>query len=133
MNLFDIFRSTLTDMSIVSAITSTVFIILLGFVCRKKGFFLNLLENSIESRLNSGFASTGISSFHARYQYRITDARNQCLDLGISYLYYSYSSFKTFFLSYKGDKQTTLRVLTIFGSTTFSERLSSVRFMVLSA
>ncbi len=44
MNLFDIFRSTLTDMSIVSAITSTVFIILLGFVCRKKGFFLNLLE-----------------------------------------------------------------------------------------
>lgn len=27
MNLFDIFRSTLTDMSIVSAITSTVFII----------------------------------------------------------------------------------------------------------
>ncbi|HAQ0192085.1 TPA: hypothetical protein J8D21_001126 [Enterococcus faecium] len=39
MNLFDIFRSTLTDMSIVSAITSTVFIILLGFVCRKKGIF----------------------------------------------------------------------------------------------
>lgn len=38
MNLFDIFRSTLTDMSIVSAITSTVFIILLGFVCRKRGF-----------------------------------------------------------------------------------------------
>ncbi len=27
---------------------------------------------------------------------------------------------KPFFLSYKGDKQTTLRVLTIFGSTTFS-------------
>lgn len=39
MNLFDIFRSTLTDMSIVSAITSTVFIILLGFICRKKEIF----------------------------------------------------------------------------------------------
>ncbi len=46
MNLFDIFRSTLTDMSIVSAITSTVFIILLGFICRKRKFFLNLLEKS---------------------------------------------------------------------------------------
>lgn len=39
MNLFDVFRSTLTDMSIVSAITSTVFIILLGFICRKKEIF----------------------------------------------------------------------------------------------
>lgn len=46
MNLFDIFRSTLTDMSIVSAITSTVFIILLGFICRKKEIFLDLLEKS---------------------------------------------------------------------------------------
>ena len=48
MNLFDIFPGvTLTDMSIVSAITSTVFIILLGFICRKKGnFFLDLLEKS---------------------------------------------------------------------------------------
>lgn len=46
MNLFDIFRSTLTDMSIVSAITSTVFIILLGLFVEKRKFFLNLLEKS---------------------------------------------------------------------------------------
>lgn len=39
MNLFDIFRSTLTDMSIVSAITSTVFIILLGLFVEKGDFF----------------------------------------------------------------------------------------------
>lgn len=76
MNLFDIFRSTLTDMSIVSAITSTVFIILLGFICRKRKFFWICWKNPIESCLNSGSTSTCISSFHARYQYRTLDARN---------------------------------------------------------
>ncbi len=77
MNLFDIFRSTLTDMSIVSVITSTVFIILLGFICRKKEIFSGSVgKNPIESCLNSGSTSTCISSFHARYQYRTLDARN---------------------------------------------------------
>lgn len=34
-------------------------------------------------------------------------------------LYYSHFYFKPFFLSYNKDKQDVLRVLTIFGSTTF--------------
>ncbi len=39
MHIGEVIISTMTDMNIVSAITSTVFIILLGFFCRKKGIF----------------------------------------------------------------------------------------------
>ncbi|MET3207459.1 UNVERIFIED_CONTAM: putative permease [Paenibacillus sp. PvR008] len=39
MSLLQMITSTLTDNNILSSIASTVFIILLGFFCRKKGIF----------------------------------------------------------------------------------------------
>ena len=39
MDILEIIQTTVTDMTIISAITSTVFIIMLGFFCRKKGIF----------------------------------------------------------------------------------------------
>lgn len=39
MGLVDITKKTLTDMNILSAISSTLFIILLGYFCRRKGLF----------------------------------------------------------------------------------------------
>ncbi|HAP6080982.1 TPA: AEC family transporter, partial [Enterococcus faecium] len=120
MNLFDIFRSTLTDMSIVSAITSTVFIILLGFVCRKKGIF----SESVGKILSKVVLTVALPAL--AFRAFMQDINTELLMQGINVLIWGLVIYiililvsKPFFLSYKGDKQTTLRVLTIFGSTTF--------------
>lgn len=44
MDILEIIQTTVTDMTIISAITSTVFIIMLGFFCRKKESFQLKLE-----------------------------------------------------------------------------------------
>ncbi|MBE9884559.1 AEC family transporter [Enterococcus faecium] len=120
MNLFDIFRSTLTDMSIVSAITSTVFIILLGFVCRKKGIF----SESVGKILSKVVLTVALPAL--AFRAFMQDINTELLMQGINVLIWGLVIYiililvsKPFFLSYKGDKQATLRVLTIFGSTTF--------------
>ena len=120
MNLFDIFRSTLTDMSIVSAITSTVFIILLGFICRKKEIFSESVGKILSKVVLT--AALPALAFRAFMQ----DINTELLMQGINVLIWGLVIYiililvsRPFFLSYKGDKQSTLRVLTIFGSTTF--------------
>ncbi|MGL4697811.1 AEC family transporter [Enterococcus larvae] len=120
MNILDIFKTTLTDMSIVSSITSTVFIIMLGFLCRKKGIFTDQV-GKILSKVVLTVALPALA-FKAFMQ----DINPDLLKQGINVLIWGLVIYillifisKPFFLSYKGDKQDTLRVLTIFGSTTF--------------
>nr|WP_270284919.1 AEC family transporter [Enterococcus lactis] len=97
----------MTDMSIVSAITSTVFIILLGFICRKKEIF----SGSVGKILSKVVLTVALPALAFR-------AFMQDINTELIYIILILVS-RPFFLSYKGDKQSTLRVLTIFGSTTF--------------
>ncbi len=94
-------------MSIVSAITSTVFIILLGFICRKKEIF----SGSVGKILSKVVLTVALPALAFR-------AFMQDINTELIYIILILVS-RPFFLSYKGDKQSTLRVLTIFGSTTF--------------
>ncbi|AQP53377.1 malate permease [Vagococcus penaei] len=120
MNFVEILKTTLTDMAIISAITSTVFIILLGFFCRKKGIF-NDQVGKILSKVVLTVALPALA-FNAFMQ----DIDSNTLKQGMNVLIWGIVIYiiliivsKPLFMKYKGDKQDTLRVLTIFGSTTF--------------
>ncbi|AIM24415.1 AEC family transporter [Melissococcus plutonius] len=120
MNLLDILRKTFTNMDIISAITSTVSIILIGFYCRKKGIFSDQV-GKVLSKVVLTVALPALA-FKAFMQ----DINPELLKQGVNVLIwglliYVILIFATIplFIRYKGDKQDTLRVLTIFGSTTF--------------
>ncbi|MGO3732601.1 MAG: AEC family transporter [Vagococcus sp.] len=120
MDLGEIIKTTVTDMNIISAITSTVFIILLGFFCRKKGIFTAEV-GKILSKVVLTVALPALA-FNAFMQDIDGDTLVQGMNVLIwGILIYIILIFvsKPFFIKYKGDKQDTLRVLTIFGSTTF--------------
>ncbi|GFH42088.1 malate permease [Lactococcus hodotermopsidis] len=120
MNFGDIIKTTLTDMNIISAITSTVFIILLGFFCRKRGIFndhtAKILSNVVLT------VSLPCLAFNAFMQ----DINPESLKESMNVLIWGLLVYvililvsKPIFMKFKGDDQTTLRVLTVFGSTTF--------------
>lgn len=120
MNFGEIIKTTLTDMNIISAITSTIFIILLGFFCRKKGIFSDQV-GKILTKVVLTVALPALA-FNAFMQDIDHDTLKQGMNVLIwGLLIYVILIFisKPLFLKYKGDKQDTLRVLTIFGSTTF--------------
>lgn len=107
-------------MDIISAITSTVSIILIGFYCRKKGIFSDQV-GKVLSKVVLTVALPALA-FKAFMQ----DINPELLKQGVNVLIwglliYVILIFATIplFIRYKGDKQDTLRVLTIFGSTTF--------------
>ncbi|WP_423363925.1 AEC family transporter [Mycoplasma sp. P36-A1] len=120
MNFLEIIKTTLTDMDILSAITSTVFIILLGFLCRKKGIFTDTFAKTLTKVVLS--VALPCLAFTAFMQdidgEKLTKGMNLLIWGLVVYVLLIFIS-KFFFLKYKGDKQDTLRVLTIFGSTTF--------------
>lgn len=117
---FDILKTTLTDMTILSAITSTIFIILLGFLCRKKEIF-NDQVGKILSKVVLTVALPALA-FKAFMQdidpTSLAEGRN-VLIWGIAIYIIMIFASKPIFMKFQGDKQDTLRVLTIFGSTTF--------------
>ncbi|MGM9927005.1 MAG: AEC family transporter [Bacillus sp. (in: firmicutes)] len=120
MNLFEIIQTTITDMEFIGAISSTIFIILLGFFCRKKGIFSaevgKLLSNVV---LTVALPCLAFKAF-------MQDIDSEMLKQGMNVLIWGIVVYiililvsKPLFLKYKSDRQDTLRVLTIFGSTTF--------------
>lgn len=120
MNIMSSLEKTFTDMSIISAITSTIFIILLGFYLRKKEIF-NANFGKILSKvvLTVALPALALNSF-------MQDINNDSLKQGMNILIWGIIVYillifisKPIFIKFKGDKQDTLRVLTIFGSTTF--------------
>lgn len=120
MNFFDVLTTTLTDMTIVSAITSTLFIILLGFFFRKKGIFNEQVPKVLSNVvLTVALPALAFSSF-------MQDIDTESLKEGMNILIWGLAIYiilifvsKPLFAKFKGDQQDTLRVLTIFGSTTF--------------
>lgn len=118
--MLSIIQHTLTDMNIISAITSTVFIILLGFYCRKKGIFSEKVGKILSKVvLTVALPALAFNSFMQDIDpEKLKQGMNVLIWGIIIYIILIFVS-KPFFLKYKGDKQDTLRVLTIFGSTTF--------------
>lgn len=120
MNLLEIIGKTLTDVKILTAICSTVFIILLGFYCRKKGIFGDSFAKTLSKVvLSVALPFLAFTSF-------LQDIDGEKMAKGMNLLIWGLVIYiilifvsRFFFLKYKGDKQDTLRVLTIFGSTTF--------------
>ena len=120
MNIGEILKTTLTDMNIISSITSTVFIILLGYFCRKKGIFSDQV-GKILSKVVLSVALPALA-FKAFMQDIDPDTLKQGMNVliwGIVIYIILIIVSKPLFMKYKGDQQDTLRVLTIFGSTTF--------------
>lgn len=120
MSLLEMITATLTDNKIVSSITSTVFIILLGFFCRKKGIFTAAVGKLLSKVvLTVALPALAFNSFMQDINPTMLKQGTNVLIWGILiYIILIFVS-KPFFLSYDKDKQDVLRVLTIFGSTTF--------------
>ncbi|MBF0753484.1 AEC family transporter [Jeotgalicoccus nanhaiensis] len=120
MNVWEIIVMTFTDMGFLSAIASTILIILLGFFCRKRGIF-NENVGKILSKivLTVALPALAFTAF-------MTDIDSEQLAQGINVLIWGILMYivlmfamKPLYLKYKGDEKTTLEVLSIFGSTTF--------------
>ncbi|MCP8848498.1 AEC family transporter [Latilactobacillus curvatus] len=120
MRIGDILTKTFTNMDIVSSITSTVFIILLGFYCRKREIFTDKFGKILSKVvLTVALPALAFNSF-------MQDINGKTLKEGINVLVWGFLIYiililisKPLYLRFKGDQQDTLRVLTIFGSTTF--------------
>lgn len=120
MDFLEILQTTITDMDIVSAVTSTIFIILLGFFLRKRGTF----DSTIGKTLSKVVLTVALPAlaFNAFMQDIDKDSLTQGMNVliwGIAIYIILIITSKPIFLKFKGDQQDTLRVLTIFGSTTF--------------
>ncbi|NBJ69192.1 MULTISPECIES: AEC family transporter [Clostridia] len=120
MTILQEIQKTFTDMNIVSAISSTLVIILLGFFCRKRNIF-NDQVGKILSRVVLTVALPALA-FNAFMK----DIDAESLAEGIEVLIWGIAIYiiliivtKPMYLKFKEDRQDTLRVLTIFGSTTF--------------
>lgn len=116
----DIFIKILTDNSLLGAVFSTIFVISMGYYARRKSIvpenasrvlsaiLLNitlpfLAFNAFMSNINDKTFTTGLSVFAFGF---------------IAYIILIALSF-VLFAGYKGDRKDTLRILMIFGSTTF--------------
>lgn len=120
MQIFSIFVQTLTDMTVIKAITSTVFIILLGFYCRTRGMFddkvSKILSNVV---LRVALPALAFNAF-------MKPINQEQLQQGMSVLVWGIALYillifitKLFYKNYSGDTKKTLEIMTIFGSTTF--------------
>lgn len=111
---------TLTNMNVVSAVTSTIFIILLGFFLRRKGIFSDSLGKTLSKVvLTVALPALAFNSF-------MQPIDPVTLRQGINVLIWGIAIYiililVTPLLYFKADKdkQTVLSVLTTFGSTTF--------------
>lgn len=120
MNFLDVFVKTLADQKINTAIISSIAIILLGYYCRKKDLFKDntakVLTNVV---LTVSLPALAFKSF-------LVDIDEKKLTQGINVLIWGILVYivliilsKPLFMKFKGDQQDTMRVLAIFGSTTF--------------
>lgn len=120
MDIVNIVVNTFTDKGFLSAIASTVLIILLGYFCRKKNIFNNQAAKILSKVvLTVALPALAFSAF-------MTDLNQKHLAQGINVLIWGILMYivliiliKPFYAKYKGDKKTTLEILSIFSSTTF--------------
>lgn len=120
MEVWKMIVETITDRNVLSSITSTVFIILLGFYYRKNGTFGETVSKILSSIvLKVAVPALAFTAFMKDIDPETLQNSMGTLVWGI--LIYIILIFLTplFYLRYEGDRKTTLTVLSIFGSTTF--------------
>ncbi len=120
MDILSILGKTLTDNAIIGAIFSSIAIIFLGFYLRKK----NIINDSAAKILSKVVLSVSLPALALKSF--LVDINKKSLHEGINLLIWGFAIYiilifitKLFYSRYKGDKQDALRVLTVFGSTTF--------------
>ena len=120
MSIVEIILKTITDNSIIGAIVSSLAIIGLGFYLRKK----NLINETASKTLSTIVLSVAIPAL--AFTSFMKDINEKSLKEGINLLIWGFVIYillivlsKLIYSRYKGEKQDVLRVLTIFGSTTF--------------
>lgn len=120
MDISQALFKTFTDMNIISSITSTLFIILLGFFLRKKNIFSDQFGKMMTKIvLSVSLPALAFNSFMAPIDDQTLKHGLAVLIFGILiYIILIFVS-KLFYLGYDYDRQTVLSVLTTFGSTTF--------------
>lgn len=120
MDISQALFKTFTDMNIISSITSTLFIILLGFFLRKKNIFSDQFGKMMTKIvLSVSLPALAFNSFMAPIDDQTLKHGLAVLIFGILiYIILIFVS-KLFYLGYNHDRQTVLSVLTTFGSTTF--------------
>lgn len=120
MDISQALFKTFTDMNIISSITSTLFIILLGFFLRKKNIFSDQFGKMMTKIvLSVSLPALAFNSFMAPIDDQTLKHGLAVLIFGILiYIILIFVS-KLFYLGYNHDRQTVLSVLTTFSSTTF--------------
>ncbi|SHE91289.1 AEC family transporter [Clostridium fallax] len=120
MSIGEIILKTLTDNAIIGAIISSLAIIGLGFYLRKK----NIINETASKTLSTIVLSIAIPAL--AFTSFMKDINEKSLKEGLNLLIWGFVIYillivltKLIFAKYKGEKQDVLRVLTIFGSTTF--------------
>ncbi len=120
MSIGKILISTFTNMNFISAIASTIGIILIGYICRRKGIF-NEYASKVLSKtvLKLAIPCLAFNAF-------MKDLNTAQLNQSMSVLVWGFLVYILFILftrvsyrKFQGDRQLVLRMLTIFGSTTF--------------
>lgn len=120
MDFLKILQDTLTNQQISTAIVSSLAIILFGFYLRRKGTF-NAETGKVLTHvaLTASIPALAFRSF-------LTDLKKETFQQGMNILIWGFviyilMIFVTIplFAKFKGEKQDVLRVLSIFGSTTF--------------
>lgn len=119
-NFLEILAKTLADEKINTAIISSLAIILLGYYCRKKNLFnentAKVLTNVV---LTVSLPALAFNSFMAAINPKTFTQGMNILIWGILVYIVLIVLTIPMFAAFKGDENDTLRVLTIFGSTTF--------------
>lgn len=120
MNFFDILVKTLTTEGINSAIISTLAIILLGYFCRRK----NVFNDGTAKALTNVVLSVSLPAL--AFNAFLTGINDKTFTTGMGMLVWGIAVYVVLiflsipmFAKFKGDSQDTMRVLTIFASTTF--------------
>ena len=120
MNIAQAIKVTFSNVAIVSSITSTIFIILLGFYLRKRGIFTEKFGKILSKIvLTVALPALAFNSF-------MQPISNETLSQGMNVLIWGIVIYIILifltplsYVKYPQDKRDVLAVLTTFGSTTF--------------
>lgn len=118
--MFEMIKTTLTDNALLGAIFSSISIIFLGFMLRKK----EMINGTAAKTLTKVVLTVALPAL--AFTAFMKDLNPEQLKQGMNILIWGFAFYiilipltKIIFVKVKGDKQDVYRTLTIFGSTTF--------------
>ena len=120
MNFFDAITDTFTNQNLMMVVMSSIIITLLGFFLRKKNIVNETAGKTLSAVLLTVIIpALAFNSFMANIDYDSMIEGIHVLVWGFVLYVILIGVTIPIFAKYKGDRQTVLRLLAIFGSTTF--------------